>query len=224
MKPKGSQFGPRWRVYETDEKELWAGGTQRGRTYSLFDPEEKGGLRYEIDYGDQSPVYGQIKVQEIDRPPRYSYDQHYTNDRNQIDGQRSLFGVTEHGKEMKVNTAFVSRPHAMKAGSVFGHLVNRASEQGMRLVPDTDLSQHSGGLVNRAIDAGLIDKSYEFDPEFDNGYEFENGPVDYVSNTEIRGYSEMSPNDLRAGTRTVRNIVKAGRPPKKMRGEQELPF
>lgn len=224
MKPKGSQFGPQWHVDTQNRREDWYGGSNQRISYSLHDPNEMIDNPYSHPSEPAIPVRGQIRTLESNRLPRYNYDQHYANDDNQMEGQRALFGVNEHGKSLYVSTAFTQREHAAKAGKMFGYLVNRAQATGARLEPDSDLSQHSGGLVNRAIDAGLIDPKHTYDESFDNGYTFEDGPVDFIHPESETKWEQIPDADLRAGMRTVRNIVKAGRPPKKMRGEQELPF
>lgn len=43
---------------------------------------------------------------------------------------------------------------------------------GRHLQPSRDLSSHSGALVNRLVESGAVDKSFQFDPKYSNKNDF----------------------------------------------------
>ena len=45
---------------------------------------------------------------------------------------------------------------------------------GRNLQPSRDLSDHSGALVNRLVESGAVDKSFQFDPKHSNKHDFWN--------------------------------------------------
>lgn len=123
-------------------------------------------------------------------------------------GQQALFmgGKVQKGA-LSVDYAEFTEPGSKRFGEAMGMIKNLADETNSEIIADTDLSPHSGPLVNRLLDQGLITTGEGPDWRYDgrgNGMSFR-----YPE--EVRPYEQegipIKDEVVDAGRKTVRKIA-----------------
>ena len=131
--------------------------------------------------------------------------------------------------EARVDMAEFTERGSKRFGEFMGMVKNQADAEGAAIVASDNLSHHSGPLVNRLLDAGLVRSddavgdTWRWDESESNGITFLNP----YETSNVRG-PKVPQETVDAGRKTVRGIAKQmnsqRRAARGMKGEQQLPF
>lgn len=231
IKPHGSQF--QW--FETVEEHPDEGYTTRSMDlYS--DPGEEtslwqGEVRITETQGNdtQRSNWTRYANSPVDPPIDHSTRQVYDhNDRARTRTttvQQKMFdgGEVYPAKHIIGLAAFADRDAAERGfGEVMGMAANNAKASGAELVASQSLSDHSGPLVNRLSDAGLVSvmDGRRWDPSRSNGMGFQGTAEEQPP----KGSRQVSSEERSRGIKTTRSAMRQlyKQRPKRMRGEQTL--
>lgn len=144
--------------------------------------------------------------------------------------QQQFFGGGKiNPPEIQVHSAEFTEQGSKRFGEAMGMIKNRADAAGADIVAASSLSDHSGPLVNRLADAGLVRRSSHrpWSPEQSNG-------ITYMEPQHDTPWGEpIDPDTVEAGRNTVRSVARdmnakrrasKDTGPRPIPGDQKLPF
>ena len=138
--------------------------------------------------------------------------------------QTKLFnGGDVYPANIQVNYASFTEKGSKRFGEAMGMIKNRADEIGADIYADSSLSSHSGPLVNRLADAGLVkpESDRRWTPSDSNGMSFRGRPLNTT-----RFASQVPDEIVQEGRDTIRGVARQmnaqRRASRGIKGEQRL--